>query len=230
MAITFTLGTNFGSDTDTTSYTTASFTPAANDLLVVSTLRTASPTVDGTLTDSQGGTYTLITSALTTGATPYQQGLWVRTALASGVAHTITHDCTGDAATGCSIVVFRVAGMTRTGASAVVQTGRESDVASTTMAPSFDSGPATTTNACLGVSARSLGTVDPPTGWTEMTDTHITTSPRVDFESVYRVSGETNQTISWNNLSVSAKHCCIIAELDITSASTVKTLAAMGVG
>lgn len=209
------------STSNTTSYASASFTPAAGDLLVVYV--TASGTVAaGTMTDSQGLGFTKITSVLKNASadTVY---MFVANNLAAATAMTVTFDCTGDAATGAIIQVARVSGMTKTGASAVRQTQTTANgAAAGTPAATFASA-ALTGNPTLGVvgNSSSPATLTPPTGWTEREDQGYST-PTTGAEYATRDSGFTGTTITWASTSATA-FGVIIAELDASAAPPTVT-------
>jgi predicted small secreted protein len=110
------------STTNATTYTSASFTPAVNDLLVA--MVAATDTVaTGSMTGSAGPSWTLYRSdAFTQGTITTTIYIFVTTSLVtSATAQTVTFDCTGDAATGSIIHVAAINGITRTGTSAFKQ-------------------------------------------------------------------------------------------------------------
>jgi hypothetical protein len=209
-ACTFQVATN--DSTNTTSYLSTAFTPAANDLIVVF-VSAAGTVAVGTMSDSQGLGFTKITSALksASGDTLY---LFVANALAAASSMTVTFDCTGDAATGATSVVYSVSGMSRTGADAVLQSAKEDNQASGgTPGPAFASA-CQTDNPTLGAVFNSAGfpILPAPTGWTEDADTGFTV-PTQSIETVHRDSGFTDTTITWGSTSGSA-FGDIIVELD----------------
>jgi hypothetical protein len=147
---------------------TATLTPAANDLLVVFTY-SANDTDQGSVTDDQGGTYAEIRSATSGGITD-RMAVWVRTSLANNVSTVVSYDAdTTDGGSGCTLIVLRVAGMSKTGASAVRQHNGESDRAGggTPSGAAFAS-PVLTGNVTLGyvTNGTSPATLTEPTGWT----------------------------------------------------------------
>ncbi|HEV8455340.1 MAG TPA: hypothetical protein VGQ24_10630 [Gemmatimonadales bacterium] len=202
------------------SYASGAFTPAVGDLLVAFIGKTASVN-DGSLTDSQGGTWTLIRNAGKVASADTLQ-LFVRNQLiASASSMTVTYDCTGDAATGCIIQVASVAGMFRTGASAVSQNAAENNqAAGGTPAPVFAFN-CQTGNPTLGAvfNATNPATMTPPASWTEQNDTGYST-PGTGQEYVSRDSGFTGTTITWGSTSGTA-FCDIIVELDTTTFPTI---------
>src|SRR5690349_3395414 len=111
MAITVTSGVSTTSSSNTTSYASASFTPAANELLVVFIVAGASSNAVGTLTDSQSLGFTSIGRIVFNSVDVVQ--CFIANTLAANSAMTVTFDCTGDAANGCAIYVARIAGAER---------------------------------------------------------------------------------------------------------------------
>lgn len=200
------------STSNASSYTSALFTPQANDLLVVFVV--ASGTVaTGSMTDSQGLGFTKITSALKNSSvdTVY---CFVANALAANSSMSVTFDCTGDAATGAIIFVARISGMSNTGSSAVRQTAnRQNGAANSTPFPVF-AAPALNDNPTLGVVGNSSNPagMTPPTDWTEQNDTGYST-PTTGGEYVSRDSGFTGTTITWGSVSAT-NHGAITIEID----------------
>jgi hypothetical protein len=110
------------STSNATTYTSGSFTPAVNDLLVA--MVAATDTVaTGSMTGSAGPSWTLYRSdAFTQGTITTTIYIFVTTSLvSSATSQTVTFDCTGDAATGALIHVAAIGGITRTGTSAFKQ-------------------------------------------------------------------------------------------------------------
>jgi hypothetical protein len=211
------IATTSGANAST--YTSGAFTPAANDLLVV--FVTAKATTDvATLSDSQGGTYSLIASGVKAsgGDTFY---VFVADQLASAVSMTVTFDCTGDAATSAVISVARVSGMTKTGATAARQTAKvENQTSGGTPAVTFASSVLTgnPTLALVANNGNPAGVTE-PTGWTEQADTGIETN---GAEYASRDSGFTGTTITWGSTSGSAFGALAI-ELDASASGATPT-------
>jgi hypothetical protein len=209
--------TDSGTKSDTaqaTSYTSNAFTPAAGDLLVV--FVAASGTGDpGTMTDSQGLGFTKIASTgyFSNANTVY---VFVSNSFASASSMTVTFHCTGDSATGCVIQVARVSGMSRTGASAVLQSAVAHAPGGTTPAATFAAA-VQTGNPTLGLvgNASNPAALTPPTSWTEHDDTGYITPP-TGAEYVSRNSGFTGTTITWGAASASA-HGEVIVEFQKSS-------------
>lgn len=191
------------SSSNTTSYASASFIPNAGDWLVVFVVATGT-LVAGTMTDSLGLGFTLIKwETYNTVASPADSiYCFVANKLASHTSMTVTFDCTGDAASGCSIYVARISGME--GAPGYWKQiksakGNGPGTPAVTMDTAFN-----TNNcgiACVGNGANPTS-LTAPTGWTTTNgvDTGYNT-PTTGQESVNITSGETGTTITWGSSS-----------------------------
>lgn len=194
MAIGVTSGVSTTSTSNTTSYASASFTPAANDLLIVFIVAGASSGAVGTLTDSQGIGFTSIARQIFNTSDVVQ--CFIANKLATNSAMTVTFDCTGDAANGCAIYVARI-----TGAEGVYyrQVNTASGAAATTPAVAMNTAFLTGNGglACCGNGANPAA-LTPPGSWTETNgvDTGYNT-PATGQECPNRTSGETGSTITW---------------------------------
>jgi hypothetical protein len=213
-------GVALADTTNTTSYTTASFGIVINELIIVFVGKTAS-IVDGTVTDSLGGTY-VQAHIVNKSAGSDEAQAFVRTTLtASTTSMTVNYDCTGDAATGCIIMVVRVNGVTRTGASAIRQFGgQNAQAGGTTPAPSFPAA-CLTGNPTIGFvnNETNPAGMTAPASWTELTADVGHSQPAAGGEYVIRNSGFTGTTITWGSTSAS-EYCDIILEIDTSAEST----------
>lgn len=206
------------STSDTTSYTSASFTPAASDLIVVFVATTGSvSTGKASMTDSQGLGFTLVTFARknTSADSVY---MFVANALAAASAMTVTFACSDDSATGCIISPLRISGMSRVGLAAIRQTQTVFNGAAGTPAPAFAAS-CLTGNVTLGfvANAANPATIAEPAGWTEAADVGYAT-PTTGVQTVYRDSGFTGTTVTWGGTTGSA-YALLLAELDTSVAS-----------
>ena len=210
---TITLGVATASTSNANNYTTGSFTPAANDLLVAFVAATDT-TAAGTLENSGTnlGWTRVTTHTWDTGVdTAY---LFVANALAPATAITCTFRCTGDNATGSVVTVLRVSNMTRAGLSAIFQSAGQSDQAAAgTPAPAFATA-AKTWSPIVGLVANSSNpaALTPPSTWSEESDTGYN-SPTTGSEVVSKANGFTGTTVTWGSTSATA-FASIIAELD----------------
>lgn len=209
---TATFAVSTASSTDGTSYTTASFSPAANDLLVVFITATATA-ADGSVTDSTSEE-TFVRFAIS-GKSTYADTLYVFVGngkTTSTTSRTITFDCTGDAATGAIVTVYRVSNMLSVGASAIAQYAAQSNqTAATTPAPAFAVA-ANTNQPVIGVvfNATNPATVTEPSSWTEDSDNGYAT-PTAGQEAAHINGGFTGTTVTWGSTSASAFTDMIIA-------------------
>lgn len=219
---TATLGDSLSDTTNTTAYTSNSFTPAAGDLLVLFAHQSGAVSSVFTITDSQSGTWTKVGNTITRSSTATAGGCWIRDSTVSATAMTVTITY-GTSGTGNIMFVWRIAGMSKTGATAARQTANQNNQASGgTPAPAFAVS-ADTNNVTLGVvfNATNPAGLTPPTSWTEPATPagdigHGT--PAAGGETVNRDSGFTGTTITWGSTSASV-FCDFILELDTSSAS-----------
>jgi hypothetical protein len=181
-------------------YTTAGFTPALGDLLVV--LVVAASTIDdGAVTASANGisTFTRVDRAIFN-LSNHSAYIFIADQLAAGTASmTVTFDCTGDDAGGAVVQVAAVSGMTRTGIDAVRQHAKlDNGDGPSTPVFTFSSACLTSnpTLVCLGQISTAGST--PPTNWSEGSDTSFST-PTIGGTYVYRDSGFTGTTITWGD-------------------------------
>lgn len=233
---TATLGVGTASTSNSANYTSGSFTPAAGDLLVVFVVATATA-ADGSMTNSGTDLGWSIARTETKAASADKLWMFVAdTLVPASAATTVTFSCTGDNATGAVVTVVRVAGMQRSGLSAILQVDGLSDQASAVPSLSFASS-VLTENPTLGFIAEATNPagLTPPTGWTELSDTGFNT-PTTGSEVVSRDSGFTGTTITWGNTTGSVWGG-IIAELDtsaqpitVTGSPTLDDVAASGAG
>ena len=201
-----------------TSYASGAFTPAADDLLVAFVFAT-STVATGTMTDSQSLGFTKVTSAVK-GGTAHTLYAFVANALAAASSMTVTFDCTGDPASGAIVQVARIAGMSKTGLTAILQSAKlENQSAGGTPTATFPAS-ALTGNPTLGAvgNGTNPATVTNPSGWTERADAGYSV-PDAGQEYVSRDSGFTGTVITWGSTSAST-FCDLIVELDASGAGT----------
>ena len=199
------------------SYVSASFTPSANDLLLVYTGATATLNVPS-LTDSQSLGFTLSTNSAFN-STAHMITLWVANALAAATAMTVTASYGADAATGHVFVVAGVSGISRTGLSAIKQvTGQRNQGAGASPPDPVFAAAMTSSNVGVGFvsnnSSASTGDLAAPSGWTEATRVeHATPSHHMAWAFIN--SGSTLTTITWGGST--SGFAVICAELDDSS-------------
>lgn len=218
--------------TNATSYSFASFTPVADDLLVVFVDITGTTDIATVTSTGNTAAWTKILAVARTANNGFVW-LFIQNALCTATATVVTVNVTADAGTGCTAECFRVSGMTKVGSTnAAKQTGSQSNAAAaTTPAPAFPAA-ALTQNPTLGMvaNATSPAGLTPPTNWTESIDVGHTT-PTAGGETVFRNSGFTGTTITWGSTSASA-FSDIIVELDTSTGTnataTPSTVAAIG--
>ncbi len=208
-----TTGVSATTSVDNSALTTGSFTPALGDLLIAFG-GVGGQSGGGTFTDSQGLTWTQVTSALRS-ASAATLVCSVANAFAANAAMTVTFTPAGAPTdTGICIAVLRVSGMSKFGAAAIVQSAKEENQAAAgTPAPTF-AGSAVTSNPTIGAvhNVSNPATMTEPTGWTERYDIGDTI-PNNGLEVVSRDSGFTGTTVTWGSASATG-YSDIIVELD----------------
>lgn len=193
-------GVTYNNTANLSVYTTAAFTPATDDLLVVTAIVTGTVSV-GSCSSSAGTTFTKV-------APPTPQAgtyLFVANSRSTNTSQTISVDVTGDAGTGAIIHVARVSGMSRVGSSAVKQSGGvASGSAGTAPAFTFASSVLTEDPTIVTmVNTTSPAGLTPPTSWGELADSGYST-PTTGKEYASRNSGFTGTTVTWASNSATA--------------------------
>lgn len=218
-----TVGTTFNTTAGSKTFTG---TPAANDLIVV--VAVTSGLAGGTIsvTDNQGGTYTQADVDRTGFSTTGVLTIWVRDSLIPSASSTIfTADQTGSS--GGGLTVYRLSGMTLTGASAVRSSGgQDSQGGGTTPAPVLSNTPLST-NPIIGAigSSSNPASVTPRTGYTESIGVDVGyNTPSTGMESMRLDSGESSATITWGSTSGGA-FASVAIELDASAGATPTSLA-----
>tara|TARA_R110000868_G_scaffold37524_1_gene132671 strand:+ start:937 stop:2598 length:1662 start_codon:yes stop_codon:yes gene_type:complete len=220
MAITVSLlGTPTFSTASGTKTVTA--TPAVGDLVVIITAHsgntsTAAPTDNNS---GGGGTYTLVNTAVKAASADTMK-VWVRNNLITSATSTVFTHAPG-ASTGGGLVVIDCQGGDKAGASAIVQSAIQSNIASGTPAPVFGSA-VNTQNAVIGAvfNASNPAALTPRTNFTELFDSGYNT-PTTGLEVISDNSGETGTTMTWGSTSPSA-FASVVVELEasVTHATT----------
>lgn len=202
-------------------HSSGAFTPAAGDLLVAVYFGTGTSGVVPTCT-STGNTAAWTNVDSTTFTTAGNNGrifVWIQNALCTAVSTNVTCGVTDDNTSGGHIIVFRVSGMTKTGATAKLQSSEDNSHAAGTPQAVAMGAAVTTTNPTLGVMHDEGTTVaiTPPTNWTERGE-GIITVPTSRAEGCSRDSGYTGTTITWGTASTGVYGSYFI-ELDASAAA-----------
>src|SRR3990167_10083775 len=204
MAVTATHLTTAVSDTDATSYTTASISPAANNLVLVAVYShdASAPTATPTLTGA-GLTWVQVGTLTTTGDSQARLTLF-RTLSASPGSGALTIDFGGETQNRCmwSISSFgNVDTSGANGAGAVVQSATNTASSVTTLTVTL-SAFGNTNNATYGCLGQNAGTqaITAGTGFTELGEANSGEFEAIETE--WRVDNDTsvNWTTSENNL------------------------------
>ena len=202
---------------NTAAYTTASFTPTVNDLILVFTVASGEGNT-GTLSDSGGGSYTVVTTARYNSSTATITAFVANALVTTSAGITVTTTYGADAATGQIAFIAGISGMTLTGASAIKQSTVLQNQAASTPTPVFAAN-VSSSNTTIGVvgNATNPATLTPPASWTEQTDTGYTT-PATGGEYVSRDNGFNGTTVTWASTSASV-YGVIMLELDTSTGS-----------
>lgn len=213
-------------DTGATPNTSASFTPASGDLLIVWATCTGTALTTAQLTSSVGGfTFTQFATARHDSGPPGDRmfGFVANALVSSATNQTVDFAVSGDECSGSNIVVERISGMTFSGSSAIRQSAVDEDNASGTTPQASFAVVALTSNPTLGavVNDTNPAGMTPPTGWTETQDIGYA-SPNGGLESFYRNSGFTGTTITAGSVS-SGDNAMIIVELDASAGGATFT-------
>jgi hypothetical protein len=184
---------------------TVTATPAIGDLIVI--IAASSGLSGGTtaVTDNNSsGTYTQADSDRTGFSTTGVLTVWVRTALIPAASSTI-FTAAQAGSTGGGLHVYRLSGMTLTGASAVRSNGGESSgVAGTTPAPVLNQTPHDRNPMLIAVAAGANAAVmNPRTGYIEGADGGYNT-PATGLGSAVLDSGENAATLTFGGTTSTA--------------------------
>lgn len=211
------------STTNAATYASGSFTPAANELLVVFVIATGDTGL-GSLTDSQSLGFTLVTTA---GKNSSADTLYcfIANKPAANSSMTVTYATNNGNITGAVVQVFGVSSMNRVGLGAVRQSSTANNVAAGTPATTFGAA-CLTGNPVLSFVANqtnpALTTGHPPTSWTQGTDTGYAT-PTTGAIAAFINSGFTGTTVTWGTSSATS-YGAIVLELDTTTPAALSTL------
>lgn len=215
---TVTFGVSTWNTTGGTTDPTGTLTPALNDLLVVFAGTTGLTGGTTAVTDNNSsGTYTQVDVDRTNGINTGTLTAWVRTALIGSAVSTIVTAAT-QTSTGGGLAVYRVSGMTQTGATALrSKGGQSSGVAGATPAPVLDLTPLTTNPILIGLMNGTNGSANqtPRTGYTEGNDQGYN-SPAAGFATQFVNSGETSATLTFGGTTPTA-FATIALELDASA-------------
>jgi hypothetical protein len=209
-------------DTDVTgsatSKTTAAFTPAAGDGLLIG-VQIRGQTAPPTVTDTQSLGWTLIGSAVAYNASADRSYLFAANGAAAASSMTITVN-EGAACAQIVIAVYKVAAATRFGALAVRGFGKkENDLGSNVPSAILLPGAALTTNACLVQCGNNAsGGISGPAGWTAGLAFEFQGTGSAD--GFFVNSGFTGTTAPWtDHIGNGTNSYDWIAELDFSAAA-----------
>lgn len=178
-----------GGGTSGTGPRSASITAATGDLLVAFASVSANSQAAPTLTDNNGGTYTLVGRAAWQATN--NMFCFVRNSLLPNASAT-TLTLNTDTNTAGEIVIVAYTGMTRVGANAIKQFAFEANQpADATPAVTFTL-PVTTGDSVIGSVASSDTATQEPDGWTERKDVHqATPTTALEVATKSKLTGST---------------------------------------
>ena len=217
-------------DTGATPNASGAFTPAQDDLLVVIVQAAASVSGSAEVPTASANGITFVKALQMTyasGANSLDIYIAEQLVPASPVSMTVSW-APADAATGTVIDVVSVSGMSRTGTSAIRQTGSGFGGATTTPSVGFGAACLTGNPVILAVAngTNPVGT-STPTSWTSINSTVAYSTPTTGYQGCRRDSGFTGSSVSWNSTSASIWGAVGI-ELDTSAASqNLSTTAAL---
>ena len=233
MAIAHTAKTSGNSSTDATSYATASITPGTSELELVAVVNSKGTTPD---TPTITGYTQVATVTYASIAAPQRRVTLLRYLNSSPSAGALTIDFAGATQTGCAWAISDFSGVDTggsNGANAVVQsaTNRNDDASGNdTLTVKLAAFGDAVNNATYGAfSQASNNGFDIGTGFTQIHDTAAAT-PQTGIFTEFKLSGDTTVDATDTGASDIA-HAGIAIEIKVAPpASTVKTLAVLGVG
>lgn len=220
-------------------YTSGAFTPSGSDPIIAVVSVTGETSTDWAVTDSQGGTW--VKESLAAGVTRVVKNtsadfleVWRRTTKPAASSTTVTFSHASGAATGCTIVVLELTGVTRLDSSQIRSRGRTDNIASG-VAPAVTLDQTTLTGNLIlsGVflATSSPGTLVPST-WSTVT-TAVTSvwgyaTPTTGGKTAKKTSGFTSNTVTWASTFGSAG-CCWALEIDTSAASSPQDVNLTGI-
>lgn len=197
---------------------TVTATPAVGDVPVIITAHTGNTSSNAPTDNNSSGTYTRVATT-TKNAGADTLSVWVRnSAIASAVSTVFTH--APGTTSGGGLVVLKVTGASKLGASFARQSGVHQGAALATPAPVFSSA-ALTTNAVISAVLNGTNTpvLTPRTGFTSRVDAGYST-PTTGLDVISRDSGETGTTQTWGSGSDTA-FTSVAVELDADNSQSL---------
>lgn len=198
--------------TDAATFTTASFTPSADAVLL--TTHRVSGAVFLTHTISGGGLSWTSLGINPSGSTSNE--IWWAVTGSSPSAMTITYTTNGGNATGCLLSVLQFTGANT---SSPIRQSKAASLNAANPTITFDSATLTTNGYMGSVGTASTNVITQPTGWTEADELSAIT-PASRLEIAYRAEGETSATKTWTM--TSAAHILLAAEISAVVALSNK--------
>lgn len=204
-------------------FNSASFTPTADDLLVIFAAASGTVAAAPTVTASANGlTFTPLSTVARSASGADSLYVFVADQLvpSSPVAMTVSFTAVGDAATGAIVGGARVTGMTKVGTAAIKQAAKTDNGASGT-APTATFGAAVDTanpTILFVINSTGAASMTTPASWTERVDVGYS-SPTTGGGYFTRDSGFTGTTITLG-ATLASIWGAIAIELDASAATT----------
>lgn len=217
MAAVTLLGTATFNTTSGTKTVTA--TPAVGDLIVIVTAHSGNTSTAAPTDNNSSGTYTLVNSAVKVTSADTMR-VWVRDALITSATSTVFTHAPGTS-TGGGLAVLKITGMSLTGASAIVRSAIQSNIASGTPAPVLAATPSINNAIVTAVfNGTSPAGITARTNYTRSVNLGYST-PTSGLAVAHDDAGETSATITWGSSSATA-FCSIAVEINaaVTHATT----------
>lgn len=194
-------------------YTTGTFTPEANALLVLFAFVTDTFT-DPASASGGGLTWTMrYTSTLASYGGSGQNSCYIATAQvgATPAAMTVTMNVTGDAGSGCVMFVYQVTGHDTS--DPIVQAFKQAFGGGANPAMTLPSAMGTDNCYMAAIAEANRNPINcSVTGWTEIGDTGYAT-PTNGAAAYYRVNGETGSTVTFTTAAAAAGFGAVFIEI-----------------
>jgi hypothetical protein len=186
---------------------TITITPAVGDLLVIFGKWSGVANIAATCTDDNGGAYHLILTALNNSSAD-MMAIWVRTALMVNTTSTVISPIVGSNTAG-EIVCVHVAGMTRTGAGAIRQSGKQENQTTGVPTPALPANALTANLTIMAAGSTTTAGCVPNGSWAERQDVNQA-SPTTAIEVSTRDSGFTGTSAAYVSIASSVWSSAIL--------------------
>jgi len=191
-----------GGATTGTTDRTALITPSIGDVLIVFCAVSANTNAAPTCSDDNGGTYTLIGTALFSASVNIMSA-FIRNTPIPNITNTTVTVATGSNTSG-AIVIAAISNMSTGGISNIRSFGSQANIASGTPSTILNTNAEVNSiTLCSVANVTSPAGMTPPSNWTNAQDTGQG-SPAIGLSVSYRNSNFNGNTITWGSASASA--------------------------